>query len=100
MDEARIRQRAFEIWEREGQPEGRQGEHWAQAAQELAAEPDGAAASEALDATAANAYSGQGDGNLGAAAQAMRGIDGENPTGTPKAREHAPGAAEESGGAA
>jgi hypothetical protein len=100
MDESRIRQRAYEIWERAGRPEGRHGEHWAQAAQELAAEPEGGAASEALDATAANTYSGQGDGNLGDAAKAMRGIDVENPTGPARAPEHTPGAEEESGGGA
>ena len=33
-----IRQRAREIWEREGQPEGRATEHWEQAAQEIDAE--------------------------------------------------------------
>ncbi|UCI28178.1 DUF2934 domain-containing protein [Mesorhizobium sp. B2-8-5] len=37
--EERIRQRAHEIWEREGRPEGRQQEHWDQAVQEI--EPEG-----------------------------------------------------------
>lgn len=32
----RIRQRAHEIWESEGCPEGREAEHWAQAEAELA----------------------------------------------------------------
>ncbi|WP_280842803.1 DUF2934 domain-containing protein [Pararoseomonas baculiformis] len=40
-DEERIRRRAHEIWEREGRPEGRQEEHWAQACREIAAEGDG-----------------------------------------------------------
>jgi hypothetical protein len=31
----RIRQRAHQIWEAEGRPEGRQAEHWAQAEGEL-----------------------------------------------------------------
>ena len=39
-DENRIRQRAHEIWEREGRPEGRQEDHWAQACREIA-EADG-----------------------------------------------------------
>lgn len=39
--EDRIRQRAHEIWEREGQPEGKHDEHWAQATAEIAAEDDG-----------------------------------------------------------
>ncbi|MCQ8781467.1 DUF2934 domain-containing protein [Mangrovibrevibacter kandeliae] len=30
-DEARIRQKAYELWEAEGRPEGRQEEHWAEA---------------------------------------------------------------------
>jgi hypothetical protein len=32
----RIRQRAYEIWEREGRPHGRDREHWRQAQAELA----------------------------------------------------------------
>lgn len=36
--ESRVRQRAHEIWEREGRPEGRDREHWAQAEAELASE--------------------------------------------------------------
>lgn len=31
----RIKQRAHEIWEREGRPEGRDADHWSQAEQEL-----------------------------------------------------------------
>ena len=38
----RIRQRAFEIWQREGQPHGRHEEHWRMAAQEIDAEMGGA----------------------------------------------------------
>jgi hypothetical protein len=37
-NEARIRQQAYEIWEREGRPEGHQEEHWAQASREIVAE--------------------------------------------------------------
>jgi hypothetical protein len=33
--ERRIRERAHEIWEQEGRPEGRQEEHWRQASQEI-----------------------------------------------------------------
>lgn len=36
--ESRVRQRAHDIWEREGRPEGRDREHWAQAEAELAGE--------------------------------------------------------------
>ena len=38
QDQERIRQRAHEIWEEEGRPEGRHAEHWAQASRELEAE--------------------------------------------------------------
>jgi hypothetical protein len=31
----RIRQRAHELWEQEGRPEGRQDEHWARACREV-----------------------------------------------------------------
>ena len=33
--EERIRQRAYEIWEKEGQPEGHAQRHWERAAQDL-----------------------------------------------------------------
>jgi hypothetical protein len=36
-DDEQIRQRAYEIWEREGRPDGREAEHWRLAADELGA---------------------------------------------------------------
>jgi hypothetical protein len=36
--EERIRTRAYELWEAEGRPEGREVDHWLRAAQELARE--------------------------------------------------------------
>lgn len=36
-EEKLIRERAYEIWEREGRPAGRSEEHWRQAAAEIAA---------------------------------------------------------------
>ncbi len=39
----RIRLRAYEIWEREGRPYGRDQEHWAQAEREIGDEPAAAA---------------------------------------------------------
>lgn len=36
-DEQRIRERAYQIWEEEGQPEGKEAEHWRRAREE--AEP-------------------------------------------------------------
>jgi hypothetical protein len=36
--EKRVQQRAYEIWEREGRPEGREADHWALAKEEIAIE--------------------------------------------------------------
>jgi hypothetical protein len=36
--EERVRQRAYQIWEREGRPEGREQDHWDLARQEIAIE--------------------------------------------------------------
>ena len=36
--EDRVRQRAHEIWEAEGRPEGRDQEHWERASREIASE--------------------------------------------------------------
>jgi len=47
----RISRRAHEIWEREGHPHGRHGEHWAQAEAEIRAE-DGAKPAVAPDGPA------------------------------------------------
>ena len=38
QDQERICQRAHEIWEGEGRPEGRHAEHWAQASREIEAQ--------------------------------------------------------------
>ena len=39
--EERVRQRAHEIWEREGRPEGQEQQHWYKALEEIALEEDG-----------------------------------------------------------
>jgi len=39
--EERIRERAYEIWERAGRPAGKAVEHWLQAEAEIAAEEQG-----------------------------------------------------------
>ena len=36
--EQRVRQRAYEIWQREGCPDGREADHWALAKEEIAIE--------------------------------------------------------------
>ena len=43
--EERIRQRAHEIWEREGRPEGREQQHWYQALEEITVEEEGSLSS-------------------------------------------------------
>lgn len=48
----RIRERAYELWEREGRPHGRDSEHWKTAEKELGAAP---AASPTVTAKAAPA---------------------------------------------
>lgn len=37
-DDPRVRTRAYDLWERDGRPEGRHLDHWAQAAREIADE--------------------------------------------------------------
>jgi hypothetical protein len=39
-EDQEVKARAYEIWEREGRPEGRHDEHWRQAQQELARRTD------------------------------------------------------------
>jgi hypothetical protein len=51
-EERLIRERAYEIWEREGRPAGRSEEHWRQAAAEIAAATEKPAAPPATPAPA------------------------------------------------
>lgn len=95
MDENRIRQRAYEIWEQEGRPEGRHAENWERACRELGGADDANHAAEAMDANVVS-----GSGNLGRAAEGMMGIENEPQGGRRGAEDRAPGAAEESGGGA
>ena len=44
--EARIRQRAYELWLQEGCPEGRESTHWQQAAEEIGADQEMASGGE------------------------------------------------------
>lgn len=37
-DDDQIRRRAYQIWEREGRPEGREADHWRMAVEELSAQ--------------------------------------------------------------
>lgn len=54
-----IEARAYEIWEREGRPAGREGEHWEQALRELG----GGGASSERQEQAGN-FSGQSGGQM------------------------------------
>ncbi|MGO9607596.1 MAG: DUF2934 domain-containing protein [Candidatus Binataceae bacterium] len=38
VDEQKVRERAYHIWEREGRPQGHEAEHWQKALRELAME--------------------------------------------------------------
>lgn len=38
IDEAKIRERAYELWELAGKPEGAEQDHWRQASEELQSE--------------------------------------------------------------
>ena len=40
--EDRIRARAYELWQRDGSPDGRENDHWIEAEQEVDAENTGA----------------------------------------------------------
>ncbi|KAA0687627.1 DUF2934 domain-containing protein [Azospirillum brasilense] len=51
--EDRIRHRAYEIWERDGRPEGRGEDHWAQACAEIEAEDRAAVTAEPVALVAA-----------------------------------------------
>ena len=87
-----IRQRAYEIWEMEGRPEGRHQDHWQQAARELGADADlprpggipsggdrvESAASRARDAVAETAPEGFGTGTETPVADSER-IDSPSP---------------------
>ena len=95
MDENRIRQRAYEIWEQEGRPEGRHAENWERARRELGGGDGASHAAEAMDANVVS-----GSGNLGRAAEGLAGIE-NGPQGRRRgAEDRAPGAAEEAGGGA
>jgi hypothetical protein len=77
MDLERIRQRAYELWQQDGQPEGKQQEHWDQAVREITGNPGQSGAQ--LDSGA------DGEtvpGNLTEAADALRGVSTGSAEGT------------------
>jgi hypothetical protein len=52
----KVRERAYQIWEREGCPEGRENEHWHRAEQELADEDASGSSPDAGGQAAAHEY--------------------------------------------
>jgi hypothetical protein len=62
IDHDRIKQRALELWQQRGSPEGYESEFWLQAERELNREIDGNSLS---DANAAGAKSGGGSDGPG-----------------------------------
>lgn len=80
--ERRIEARAYEIWEREGRPEGRHVAHWDRAAREIDAED-----------------AGRSDGN-GSGAAAAIGAPGSDTAGKPGRRRAAAAIAAENAGTA
>lgn len=72
MDDTRIRDRAYDLWERDGRPEGRHDDHWHQARREL--EGDGGIPAPGPDAGIAVPGNASGD-SLREAAERLRDAD-------------------------
>jgi hypothetical protein len=68
----RIRQRAQEIWEQEGRPEGRAEEHWAQAERDIRAAAGGPKAAGQPKASAKKAGNGAAAHRAAKPAEAKR----------------------------
>jgi hypothetical protein len=77
MDLERIKQRAYELWQQEGQPEGREQDHWDQAVREVGGNPDQSGTQ--LDSGADGASV---PNNLTEAADALRGVSTGSTEGT------------------
>ncbi|SHJ13486.1 Protein of unknown function [Roseomonas rosea] len=69
-DANRIRERAYQLWESAGRPDGQHDAHWAQAEQEMAA------GEEASPTMTAPDDGGASPGEAAAAAKAVEGPDG------------------------
>jgi len=93
----KIRQRAHQIWEREGWPEGKHDEHWAQAAREIDNEAEaGAAAAGRVSVTTADDPTGPDADQIKRARGS--GQAGSGRTGASTATEGAVGASGAGGG--
>jgi hypothetical protein len=71
--EARIRERAYQIWEREGRPEGRDFDHWTRAVAEVQAEETGG---KAASGAAPKAQAEKTGAKTGAKATAKKKVNG------------------------
>jgi hypothetical protein len=60
-----VRQRAFELWEQHGQPQGHEAEFWHQAERELRGEASTSDTSRGVTANAPSAKSGSGSDGPG-----------------------------------
>ena len=65
MTEDQVRQRAFELWEKRGCPEGYEAEFWHQAERELKGEANSGGISSGISANATSAKSGSGSDGPG-----------------------------------
>ena len=58
VDESKIRDRAYELWEREGRPEGAAQSNWKQASDELESEASDTSNADTLDDASGGVESG------------------------------------------
>jgi hypothetical protein len=58
VEDSKVRDRAYEIWEREGRPEGAAHSHYKQAYDELQAEADNASNADTLESATGGVESG------------------------------------------
>lgn len=58
LDEKKIQERAHQLWEREGRPEGAAQSHWKQAAEEIRSEAETATESDTPRAVSGGVESG------------------------------------------
>jgi hypothetical protein len=82
MDLERIRQRAYELWQQEGQPEGKQQEHWDRAVREISGNTDQGGPDQSGAQLDSGADGDTASGNLTEAADALRGVSTGSAEGT------------------
>ena len=86
QDQDRIARRAHELWDRQGRPEGRSAEHWAQACREIEAEDGAASTGGAPDASPKPTTADHGGTTPAVAAAAMAVGPARKTAGRPKKR--------------